>query len=106
MARRILITLCAAALGVAAWWIVRPGSSVDEGLVVHVRVQDQDGNALTGAQVQAVFRSPTLHGWSMRLYGSAPDQHRLPSQLFFPPLRLVPPPSVDPEVWFEKPFRL
>jgi len=55
MGRRILITLCALALGAAAWWIMRSMEVPDEGLVVHVRVEDQQGAPLSGAQVQAVY---------------------------------------------------
>lgn len=53
------MTLCVAALGVAAWLIVRPGETPDEGLVVHVHVVDDEGRPLAGAQVQPVY----VPGW-------------------------------------------
>lgn len=55
MARRLLITLCLAALGAMAWWILHTREQPDEGLVVHVRVQDAAGRPLPGAQVQGVY---------------------------------------------------
>jgi len=59
MGKRILITLCVAAFGATAWWLMRPGQAPDEGLVVDVEVLDLDGQVLPKAQVQATFRP----GW-------------------------------------------
>ena len=60
MVRRILLTLCIAALGVTAWWITHRGQAPDEGLVVHVVVVDEDGQPLPGAQAQATY-APGWH---------------------------------------------
>jgi hypothetical protein len=55
MARRILLTLCIAALAAAAFWIARRGEKPDEGLIVHVQVEADAGTPLPSAQVQAVY---------------------------------------------------
>lgn len=60
MLRRLSLTLCVAALGVAAWLIVRSLESPEEGLVVHVLVEDEQGQPLPGAQAQAVY-APGWH---------------------------------------------
>lgn len=55
MARRLLTTLLVLGLCAAAWWIVQSRDAVDEGLVVHITVEDRNGKAVPIAEVQAVY---------------------------------------------------
>lgn len=74
MGHRLLITLLVAALGAAAWWIARPATSPDEGLVAHVYVTDRAGRALENAQVQRTFAP----GWEVVTRGGYKRLARVP----------------------------